>query len=83
MSEPADRPPPLWRWVRDDLIQKIERGTYPPGSLLPTVKETKASYHVARTTAERALKEVVAAGYAETRTSVGRISRGPKHRAVS
>ena len=43
-----------YRQIADDLTERIRRGEYPPGTLLPSYAELAVLYSVSLTTAGRA-----------------------------
>ncbi len=45
---------PLYRYVYQDLYEKIGNGYYPPGELIPTEKELQEIYQVSRVTIRKA-----------------------------
>lgn len=69
-------PAHLYEQLRDQIIEEIRRGTYPRGSLLPSVRELVAQ-GVSTTTARRVLAELAGLGYAEARGTRGYVSAGP------
>lgn len=53
---------PLHRWIREDLEAKIQSGQWPAGTRVPTELELEQQYDVSRTTVQRALYDLAAAG---------------------
>jgi GntR family transcriptional regulator len=57
--------------VADDLRQRIEDGTYPPGSKLPSRREMKEIYEVSQIVVDRAMWMLAREGLTETLPGVG------------
>ncbi|MFG2053934.1 winged helix-turn-helix domain-containing protein [Micromonospora sp. NPDC048930] len=55
----------------DDLLKKIKNGTYPPGSQLPSGRESADAYDVSQSTISRAVARLREQG-----VLVGRPGRG-------
>jgi GntR family transcriptional regulator len=53
-----------YRQIAEDIIDRIERGEYPAGSVLPSRSELAAIYSVGTTTADSAMAIVIDRGYA-------------------
>lgn len=64
---------PLQRYeqVAADLRAKIESGTYPPGSKLPSRAEMREIYAISDTVSDKALLILRASGLVETLAGVG------------
>jgi GntR family transcriptional regulator len=60
-----------YRQVAAILRQRIADGTYPPGTRLPSIATLVQEYGIARTTASKALRLVVAEGLAEISPGMG------------
>jgi DNA-binding GntR family transcriptional regulator len=60
-----------YRQVAAILRQGITDGTYPPGSRLPSIAALVQEHGIARTTASKALRLVVAEGLAEISPGMG------------
>jgi GntR family transcriptional regulator len=58
------RPP--WRAVADALRERIERGEWPPGALLPSLSALAAEYGVSVSTARKAVAALRDAGLIES-----------------
>ncbi|MEM7576023.1 MAG: GntR family transcriptional regulator [Planctomycetota bacterium] len=56
---------PLYKIVKQSLIDAIEAGTFKPGSRLPSTKEISRQMSVSLVTAHRALQELVTGGVLE------------------
>ncbi|WP_405892428.1 winged helix-turn-helix domain-containing protein [Streptomyces sp. NBC_01527] len=64
-----DRTRPLWRQIAAVIISRIEDGTYPAGSRVPSALEISTEFGVVNATASKAMRHVREAGY--TRGEVG------------
>lgn len=54
---------PLYRQLKQLLVDRIERGEYRPGDLIPGEHELQDSFHLSRTTVRQAMQELERAGY--------------------
>jgi len=61
----------MYQQVRQDLLARIRRGEFPPGSLLPSESQICEQYGVSVTTARRAFLELVKEGVVRRRAGVG------------
>lgn len=61
----------MYQQVRQDLLARIRRGEFQPGSLLPSENQLCRQYDVSITTARRAFLELVKEGVVERRAGVG------------
>lgn len=57
--------------VKSDILAKITRGEWPPGSLLPNEIDLAQSYGCARATVNRAMRELADDGLIERRRKAG------------
>ncbi|HSA49160.1 MAG TPA: GntR family transcriptional regulator [Yinghuangia sp.] len=64
-----DRTRPLWRQIAAEIIRRIEVGTYPPGSRVPSTLEIAQEFGVVNATAAKAMRYVREEGW--TRGEVG------------
>ena len=73
---------PRYQQVADDLIRRIERGSYAVGSLLPTELLLCEQYRVSRHTVREALRRLRDAGLIRRRRRVGTevVARRPPNR---
>ncbi len=55
----------MYRFIYNELVDKIVRGEYPPGSRLPSEKELAESYGVSRITSRKSLGMLAEEGLAE------------------
>lgn len=62
---------PMYQQVRQDLLARIRRGEFPPGSLLPSENQLCKQYDVSVTTARRAFLELVKEGVVQRKAGVG------------
>lgn len=67
----------LYIAIRDELLARIEDGTYPVGSTIPTELELAEAYGVSRPTVRQALQLLVDAGYLDRRRKRGTIVCDP------
>src|SRR5690242_8956126 len=66
----------MYASIRDQLANEINAGVYPPGALLPSIREIMERWEVSTTTARRVLDELAASGYARKEGTRGHISTG-------
>jgi GntR family transcriptional regulator len=66
----------IYASIRDQLASEINAGVYPPGALLPSIREIMQRWDVSTTTARRVLDELAASGYARKEGTRGHISTG-------
>ena len=71
MSVDLDRTRPVWRQVAAIVVQRIDDGTYPPGSKVPSVNELAAEFDVASSTAQKVLAHLKAEGVIRTEVGLG------------
>ena len=64
---------PLYTQIRDDLVAKIEDGTYPPGTTIPSELELAESYGVSRPTVRQALQLLSEDGVVDRRRRRGTV----------
>jgi GntR family transcriptional regulator len=57
---------PMYRMIAQDLLEKIQAGSVPPGERLPTELELRDTYNVSRNTARDAIRWLAVRGYVET-----------------
>ena len=78
-GDPADAPPlapatgepPLYLKVAHRMLEQIQRGDYPVGTLLPTEVELAAIYGVSRQTVRQAIAQLRQKGLVSARKGVG------------
>ena len=71
MSVDLDRTRAVWRQVAAIVVQRIDDGTYPPGSKVPSVNELAAEFDVASSTAQKVLAHLKAEGVIRTEVGLG------------
>ncbi|MBV7671360.1 winged helix-turn-helix domain-containing protein [Streptomyces halstedii] len=70
---------PRWRQLYALLEDRIDNGTYPPGTRLPSALDLQAETGVSPVTARRVLKELRTAGLAYMEPGIGTfVSKLPK-----
>lgn len=72
-----------WQAVRDKALQRIRRHDWPQGSLIPNEADLAEEFNCARSTVNRALRELAATGILERRRKAGtRVAATPARRAT-
>jgi GntR family transcriptional regulator len=66
-----DRTRPVWRQVAAVIAGRIEDGTYPPGSKVPSVVELSTEFGVAASTAQKVFAHLKAEGLIRTEVGLG------------
>ncbi|WP_392840645.1 GntR family transcriptional regulator [Streptomyces sp. LN500] len=66
-----DRTRPLWRQIAAEIIRRIEDGTYPPGSQLPSTLEVAEEFKVVNATASKAMRHLRESGYTRGEVGIG------------
>lgn len=66
-----DRTRPLWRQIAEELIRRIEAGTYPPGSRMPSTLEIAREFDVVNATAAKAMAHLRAEGWTRGEVGIG------------
>jgi DNA-binding GntR family transcriptional regulator len=77
MTEAITRGEPPYLQIARHYREQIERGELRPGQPLPSVREMADRWHVANTTATRALKTLQAEGLATSRPGAGTVVASP------
>lgn len=77
-GEPSVQPTPLYRRIHDDLLSKIEAGTFRPGDRLPSESELARDYGVSRITSRQALDLLCSEGLLIRRQGMGSFVTAPK-----
>jgi len=62
VKTPGNRSKPLYQYVADDIVAKIEGGFWQPGSKLPSERALCDQYSVSQITVRRALRELTHLG---------------------
>jgi DNA-binding GntR family transcriptional regulator len=71
MSSDLDRTRPIWRQVAAIVVSRIEDGTYPAGSRVPSVVELSTEFGVAASTAQKVLAHLKAEGLVRAEVGLG------------
>ena len=71
MSVDLDRTRPIWRQIAAVIQARIEDGTYPAGSRVPSVVELSAEFDVAASTAQKVLGHLKAEGWVRAEVGLG------------
>ncbi|MFE7237155.1 GntR family transcriptional regulator [Streptomyces sp. NPDC057580] len=71
MSNDLDRTRAVWRQVTAILIARIEDGTYPPGSRVPSTLGLATELGVAASTSQKALAHLRREGWLRGETGIG------------
>ncbi|MFC4110339.1 GntR family transcriptional regulator [Micromonospora zhanjiangensis] len=71
---------PLWRRIRQDILDRIAAGILKPGDKLPTTKELAAQYDTSGLTVRKAIEVLTEAGVLEGRQGVGVFVADPSGR---
>ncbi|WP_436522556.1 GntR family transcriptional regulator [Actinoplanes sp. HUAS TT8] len=73
---PIEPVPAKYAHIADAVQQRIERGTYPPGSMLPSESQLVREFDASRSTVVRALEYLRQLGYLEGLQGKGRLVLG-------
>ncbi|MFF2502216.1 GntR family transcriptional regulator [Streptomyces sp. NPDC058067] len=71
MSIDLDRTRPIWRQIAAVVAERIEDGTYPAGSRVPSVVELSAEFEVAASTAQKVLGHLKSEGLVRAEIGLG------------
>ncbi len=71
-----DAAPPKYAQVVAEIKKRIERGAYPPGSLLPSEHQLVTEFGVSRPTITRSLAALRQDGWIDTQQGKGSFVRG-------
>ncbi|MFC9460010.1 GntR family transcriptional regulator [Streptomyces sp. NPDC058430] len=71
MSIDLDRTRPIWRQIAAVVVERIEDGTYPAGSRVPSVVELSAEFEVAASTAQKVLQHLKSEGLVRAEIGLG------------
>lgn len=72
-----------WQDVHDEVLRRIHERIWIPGALIPNEESLAREFGCARTTVNRALRELAAAGLLERRRRAGtRVAMNPSRRAT-
>ncbi|MCG8459634.1 MAG: histidine utilization repressor [Holophagales bacterium] len=81
MSRSLDAARPLYRQIKDRILERIETGDWPPGRKIPSENEIVQQLGVSRMTVHRALRELAQEGYLLRVAGVGTFVAEPPPRA--
>ena len=72
-----------WRGVRAELLRRINEREWPPGSTVPNESDLAEEFGCARTTVNRAMRELADAGFLNRKRRAGtRVAEHPTSRIV-
>lgn len=72
-----------WRSIHRELLRRINEREWPPGSLVPNEADLAAEFNCARTTVNRAMRELADAGLIDRKRRAGtRVALHPISRVV-
>ncbi|MEV7975481.1 winged helix-turn-helix domain-containing protein [Streptomyces sp. NPDC086519] len=77
MSTDLDRTRPIWRQIAAIVQARIEDGTYPAGSRVPSVVELSTEFNVAASTAQKVLAHLKAEGLVRAEVGLGTFVEPP------
>lgn len=72
-------PIPLYYQLEDILSRRIEKGEFPPGTLIPTEEQLQREYGVSRTTVRQAVARLVLAGKVTRTAGKGTFVTEPRY----
>ncbi|WP_433350137.1 GntR family transcriptional regulator [Micromonospora sp. CA-111912] len=62
---------PLWRRIRQDILDRINAGILTPGEKLPTTRELAEQYDTSGVTVRKAVEFLIESGILEGRQGIG------------
>ncbi|WOJ93763.1 GntR family transcriptional regulator [Congregibacter variabilis] len=62
---------PIYRQLRDLVIQRVMDGSFPEGEAIPSVRQVATDYRINHLTVSKAYQELVEMGLLETRRGLG------------
>lgn len=62
---------PIYRQLRDMVVERIIDGTFPEGEAVPSVRQVAADYQINHLTVGKAYQELVESGLLEKRRGLG------------
>lgn len=71
VSVDLDRTRPIWRQIAAIVQARIEDGTYPAGSRVPSVVELSTEFEVAASTAQKVLGHLKESGWVRSEVGLG------------
>lgn len=75
---------PIYRQLRDLVIQRIIDGSFPEGESIPSVRQVATDYRINHLTVGKAYQELVDMGLLEMRRGLGMfVAEGARHNLTS
>ena len=75
---------PIYRQLRDMVVERIMDGSFAEGSAIPSVRQVSADYHINHLTVARAYQELVELELLEKRRGLGMyVTRGARSAITS
>nr|WP_321464244.1 GntR family transcriptional regulator [uncultured Cohaesibacter sp.] len=72
-----------WTQIREEVLRRINERIWQPGEMIPNEADLAEEFHCARTTVNRALRELATAGIVTRKRKAGtRVAVNPPHKAV-
>lgn len=71
MSTDLDRTRAVWRQIAAVIVERIEDGTYPVGSKVPSVVDISTEWQVAASTAQKVMAHLKSEGLVRTEVGLG------------
>jgi GntR family transcriptional regulator len=71
MSTDLDRTRAVWRQIAAVIVERIEDGTYPAGTKVPSVVDISTEWQVAASTAQKVMAHLKAEGLVRTEVGLG------------
>lgn len=74
---------PIYRQLRDLVVQRVMDGTFPEGEAVPSVRQVAADYKINHLTVAKAYQELVDIGLLEKRRGLGMFVTEGARRALT
>ncbi|HBO13365.1 MAG TPA: GntR family transcriptional regulator [Halieaceae bacterium] len=74
---------PIYRQLRDLVMQRVLDGSFPEGESIPSVRQVAAEYRINHITVSKAYQELVDMGLLEKRRGLGMFVRSGAQAALS
>jgi GntR family transcriptional regulator len=74
---------PIYRQLRDLVVQRVLDGSFPEGEAVPSVRQVAADYRINHITVSRAYQELVDMGLLEKRRGLGMFVTPGARRALA
>ncbi|WP_319514298.1 GntR family transcriptional regulator [uncultured Cohaesibacter sp.] len=72
-----------WTQIREEVLRRINERVWQPGEIIPNESELAEEFHCARTTVNRALRELATSGIVTRKRKAGtRVAVNPPHKAI-